>query len=297
MRPETNPDDIHGLVAARGVLTSRGGMTSHAAIVARGMGKPAIVGAEAIRIDEDAKQFSSDSAVVKAGDVITIDGSRGEVILGAVPTVDPKLSGDFATLMGWADERRRLRVRANADTPGDARTARRFGAEGIGLCRTEHMFFGADRIAAVREMILSDTETERRRALAKLLPMQRQDFVEIFRAMDGLPVTIRLLDPPLHEFLPDRTELAVRIATAEARGDLPDPLDAELLDAVSRMHEENPMLGLRGVRLGLVVPGLVAMQVRPPGPAAERRTRAPGGQADREAAGDGRQIEKRDRRT
>ena len=202
VRLETSPEDIHGMHAAKGILTSRGGMTSHAAVVARGMGKPCVCGAGEVAIDYGRRRLSVGTIEIAGGEVITIDGSRGEVILGAVPTVDPKLSGDFATLMSWADERRRLRVRANADTPADARTARRFGAEGIGLCRTEHMFFEEARIIAMREMILAGDADGRRAALAKILPMQRQDFIDLFEIMDGLPVTIRLLDPPLHEFLP-----------------------------------------------------------------------------------------------
>ncbi|HLY55750.1 MAG TPA: pyruvate, phosphate dikinase, partial [Stellaceae bacterium] len=202
VRIETSPEDIHGMHAARGILTARGGMTSHAAVVARGMGRACVAGAGDLRIDAKAKTFSVMGTTVRAGDVITINGSTGEVILGEVPTVQPDLSGDFAELMGWADEVRVLKVRANAETPLDARTARSFGAEGIGLCRTEHMFFDGERIVAVREMILADDEAGRRAALAKILPMQRGDFVELFRIMAGLPVTIRLLDPPLHEFLP-----------------------------------------------------------------------------------------------
>ena len=201
-RVETSPEDIHGMHAARGILTARGGMTSHAAVVARGMGRPCVAGAGDIRIDYAAGTMTVRNVLLRAGDLITLNGSTGEIIQGEVPTIEPTLSGDFATLMGWADELRKLGVRANAETPVDARAARNFGAEGIGLSRTEHMFFEADRIGAIREMIMADEERGRRAALAKLLPMQRADFVEIFKIMAGLPVTIRLLDPPLHEFLP-----------------------------------------------------------------------------------------------
>ncbi|MFN7263873.1 MAG: pyruvate, phosphate dikinase, partial [Phenylobacterium sp.] len=222
VREETSPEDIHGMHAARGIVTARGGMTSHAAVVARGMGRPCVSGAGDIRIDEKAGVFHVRGRTIHAGEVVTVDGSRGDVLAGAVQMIEPELTGDFATLMGWADGFRRLRVRANAETPLDARTARQFGAEGIGLCRTEHMFFDDQRIQAVREMILADEEAGRRTALAKILPMQRADFVEIFGIMEGLPVTIRLLDPPLHEFLP-QTEEDVR-AVAEAGG-----LDADKL--------------------------------------------------------------------
>jgi pyruvate,orthophosphate dikinase len=242
--------------AAKGILTSRGGMTSHAAVVARGMGKPCVCGAGELAIDYRRARLSAGSVEVAAGEVITIDGSRGEVILGAVPTVDPKLSGDFATLMGWADERRRLRVRANADTPGDARTARRFGAEGIGLCRTEHMFFEEARILAMRQMILAGDADGRRAALAKILPMQRQDFIELFEIMGGLPVTIRLLDPPLHEFLPHAPEEIEAVAKASGVD------GAALRRRAAELHEVNPMLGLRGCRLGVLFPEIYEMQAR-----------------------------------
>ncbi|HXM84368.1 MAG TPA: pyruvate, phosphate dikinase, partial [Stellaceae bacterium] len=214
VRIETSPEDIHGMHAARGILTTRGGMTSHAAVVARGMGRACVAGAGELRVDYAAKTFASKGTTVKAGETITIDGSTGEVMLGEVPTVQPELSGDFATLMEWADKARKIGVRANADTPADARTAKRFGAEGIGLCRTEHMFFDAERIVAVREMIMADDSEGRKKALAKLLPMQRGDFIELFRIMDGLPVTIRLLDPPLHEFLPHGREDVEAVAKA-----------------------------------------------------------------------------------
>ncbi|MGW1362188.1 pyruvate, phosphate dikinase [Streptomyces chartreusis] len=288
VRQETTPDDLPGMVAAQAVLTSRGGKTSHAAVVARGMGKVCVCGAEALAVDTRARRFTTNGTTVEEGTLISVDGSEGAVYLGAAPLVDSSVMRYFETgarseglvdsvarALEHADDIRRLGVRANADTPEDAARARRFGAEGIGLCRTEHMFLG-DRRRLVEAMILARSDNERRRALDALLPLQREDFVGILAAMDGLPVTIRLLDPPLHEFLPDRTELAVRIATAEARGNTPDAHDAELLDAVNRMHEENPMLGLRGVRLGLVAPGLVAMQVRAVAEAVVERKQAGG---------------------
>ncbi|MFF4546785.1 pyruvate, phosphate dikinase [Streptomyces sp. NPDC001406] len=288
VRQETTPDDLPGMIAAQAVLTSHGGKTSHAAVVARGMGKVCVCGAEGVGVDTQARRFTVGDTVVEEGTVISVDGSEGTVHLGAAPLVDSAVMRYFETgersdgvveavarAMDRADGVRRLEVRANADTPEDAARARRFGAQGIGLCRTEHMFLG-ERRKLVEEMILARTDAERERALEALLPLQRQDFTGILEAMDGLPVTIRLIDPPLHEFLPDRTDLAVRVAAAEARGDVPDPRDAELLDAVNRMHEENPMLGLRGVRLGLVVPGLVAMQVRAIAEAVVERVRAGG---------------------
>jgi len=256
IREETSPEDIHGMHAARGIVTARGGMTSHAAVVARGMGRPCVSGAGEIQIDAARGQFTARGRTFKAGEIVTIDGSTGQVMAGALTMIEPELSGDFATLMGWADAVRRLRVRANAETPLDARTARGFGAEGIGLCRTEHMFFDADRIAAVREMILADDEGGRRTALAKILPMQRADFVSLFEIMDGLPVTIRLLDPPLHEFLPHAEE-DVR-AVAEATG---LPAD-KLMRRARELHEVNPMLGWRGCRLGVSFPEIYEMQVR-----------------------------------
>ncbi len=256
VRVETSPEDIHGMHAAKGILTSRGGMTSHAAVVARGMGRPCVSGAGALRIDYRDQSLTVSGRLVRRGDVITIDGSAGEVMLGQVATVQPELSSDFATLMEWADGIRRLGVRANADTPLDARAARDFGAEGIGLCRTEHMFFDADRIAAVREMILAGDAPGRRAALAKILPMQRQDFVELFRIMAGLPVTIRLLDPPLHEFLPHGDEEFA--AVAQATG-----VDIESLrHRALELSEVNPMLGHRGCRLGLTYPEIYEMQAR-----------------------------------
>ncbi|WP_326762205.1 pyruvate, phosphate dikinase [Streptomyces phaeochromogenes] len=288
VRQETTPDDLPGMIAAQAVLTSRGGKTSHAAVVARGMGKVCVCGAEELGVDTGARRFSADGTTVEEGTVISVDGSEGAVYLGAAPLVDSSVMRYFETgehsaglveavsrAMNRADGVRRLGVRANADTPEDAARARRFGAEGIGLCRTEHMFLG-ERRQLVEAMILARTDAERERALDGLLPLQREDFVGILEAMDGLPVTIRLLDPPLHEFLPDRTELAVRLAAAEAHGNPPSAHDSELLDAVNRMHEENPMLGLRGVRLGLVAPGLVAMQVRAIAEAVVERKRAGG---------------------
>jgi pyruvate, orthophosphate dikinase len=256
VRVETSPEDIHGMHAAEGILTTRGGMTSHAAVVARGMGKPCVSGAGVLRIDYAAGSMSVAGQTFKAGDVITIDGSTGEVLAGRVPMIEPALSGEFATLMGWADRVRKLGVRANADTPNDARVALRFGAEGIGLCRTEHMFFDEDRIRAMREMILADDENTRRSALAKLLPMQRADFVELFEIMRGLPVTIRLLDPPLHEFLPHTEQEIAEVAAAmgtDAR---------KLADRARELQEFNPMLGFRGCRLALAYPEIAEMQAR-----------------------------------
>jgi pyruvate,orthophosphate dikinase len=256
VRQETSPEDIHGMHAAQGILTTRGGMTSHAAVVARGMGRPCVSGAGRIRVDTEAGCFFVGDVTVSAGEWITIDGSSGEVMLGQVATVEPELSGDFGTLIGWADEARRLGIRANAETPEDARTARGFGAEGIGLCRTEHMFFDAERIVAVREMILADREDARRAALAKILPMQRADFVELFRIMTGLPVTIRLLDPPLHEFLPHSEEELAELA--EAMGLTVNTVRHRALE----LHEANPMLGHRGCRLAISYPEIPEMQAR-----------------------------------
>ncbi|HEX8645211.1 MAG TPA: pyruvate, phosphate dikinase [Allosphingosinicella sp.] len=256
IRIETSPEDIHGMHAAQGILTARGGMTSHAAVVARGMGRPCVSGAGQLQIDYKAKRMRVGDVEVHEDDTITIDGSTGEVMLGAVPTVQPELVGDFGTLMVWADRARRLRVRTNAETPSDCRTARQFGAEGIGLCRTEHMFFDAARITAVRQMILAETQKGRRAALARLLPEQRADFEEIFRIMSPLPVTIRLLDPPLHEFLPqNEAEFA---AVAEAAG---VPLET-LRRRAGDLHESNPMLGHRGCRLGITFPEIYEMQAR-----------------------------------
>jgi pyruvate,orthophosphate dikinase len=256
VRVETSPEDIHGMHAAEGILTTRGGMTSHAAVVARGMGKPCVSGAGGLRVDYRTQSMSAAGVTLRKGDVVTIDGSTGQVLAGEVPMIEPALSGEFAILMRWADAVRKLKVRANADTPADARAARKFGAEGIGLCRTEHMFFDEDRIRAVREMILAEDETARRAALAKLLPMQRADFVELFKTMRGLPVTIRLLDPPLHEFLPhSEAEIA---EVAQAMGT--DP--ARLADRARELAEFNPMLGFRGCRLAIAYPEIAEMQAR-----------------------------------
>jgi pyruvate,orthophosphate dikinase len=274
VRRETNPDDLPGMIAAQGILTSRGGKTSHAAVVARGMGKTCVCGAEAIEVDVRSGQFTVDGRVVREGDVVSIDGTAGKVYLGEVPVQpspvvryfesgevgDDALVAAVHRLLTHADGKRRLGVRANADTPEDAARSRRFGAAGIGLCRTEHMFLG-DRRELVEALILADTDEARDAALEALLPLQRKDFEGILTAMSGLPVTIRLIDPPLHEFLPSLEELAVKVALAEERGEDPGK-DGKLLTAVRKMHEQNPMLGLRGVRLGLVVPGLFAMQVR-----------------------------------
>ncbi|HWM82863.1 MAG TPA: pyruvate, phosphate dikinase, partial [Pseudolabrys sp.] len=256
VRAETSPEDIHGMHAAEGILTTRGGMTSHAAVVARGMGKPCVSGAGALRIDYAAGTLTVAGQVFKAGDFLTVDGSTGQVLLGKVNMIEPELSGEFGTLMSWADGVRRLDVRTNADTPADARVAIKFGAEGIGLCRTEHMFFDDERIQAVREMILADDEAARRAALAKLLPMQRQDFAELFEIMDGRPVTIRLLDPPLHEFLPHGDKEIEDVAAAMGA----DP--KKLADRARGLHEFNPMLGFRGCRLAVVYPEIAEMQAR-----------------------------------
>ncbi len=256
VRVETSPEDIHGMHAAQGILTSRGGMTSHAAVVARGMGRPCVAGVGAIRVDYADNAIYVDERVVNKGDVITIDGSSGEVILGRVPTQKPELSGDFETLMKWADEVRTLGIRTNAETPTDVQTALEFGAEGIGLCRTEHMFFDSDRISAVREMILADDENGRRQALDKLLPMQQEDFAQLFRIMKGKPITIRLLDPPLHEFIPHGDNEIDEIASASG-------VDATVLRHRAReLEESNPMLGHRGCRLAISFPEICEMQVR-----------------------------------
>jgi pyruvate,orthophosphate dikinase len=256
VRTETSPDDIHGMHAAKGILTARGGMTSHAAVVARGMGRPCVSGAGMLKIDAAGGTMSAGATTVRRGEIITIDGTTGEVFKGKVAMRQPELTGDFATLMGWADSIRRLKVRTNADTPADAAAARRFGAEGIGLCRTEHMFFEPERIVAVRQMILADAEADRRAALAKLLPMQRSDFEAIFKVMEGFPVTIRLLDPPLHEFLPEKDEDIAAVARA-AGGD-----PAKLRARAIALHESNPMLGHRGCRLGITYPEIYEMQAR-----------------------------------
>ncbi|HZB44001.1 MAG TPA: putative PEP-binding protein, partial [Pyrinomonadaceae bacterium] len=274
VRQETSPDDFHGMVGAQAIVTARGGMTSHAAVVARGMGKSCVCGASALDIDYGQQQMNVNGSVVTKGEWITVDGSTGRVFLGQVPTVQPKLGADFRELMKWADEFRVLRVRANADTPHDAAVARDFGAEGIGLCRTEHMFFGDERLAAMREMILADGVGAREKALEKLLPLQRKDFVGIFRAMEGLPVTIRLLDPPLHEFLPNLQDLLGELAELKLKlqragsiqemDRLLDEIDGKrrLLHQVERTRENNPMLGHRGCRLGLVYPEVTRMQAR-----------------------------------
>jgi pyruvate,orthophosphate dikinase len=256
VRIETSPEDIHGMHSAVAILTARGGMTSHAAVVARGMGRPCVSGAGSIRIDYKAEQFTVSGVTVSKGDVITIDGSTGQVIKGKVPTLQPELSGDFSTLMGWADTHRRMKVRANAETPLDAETARKFGAEGIGLCRTEHMFFDESRILAVRQMIIADNEKGRRAPLDKILPMQREDFRQLFEIMHGLPVTIRLLDPPLHEFLPKTPQEIA--AVAEQTGMSAEKLTRRL----NELQEFNPMLGHRGCRLGISYPEIYEMQAR-----------------------------------
>jgi len=257
VRIETSPEDIHGMHAAEGILTTRGGMTSHAAVVARGMGKPCVSGAGTLRVDYQNGTLTAGPHKLKKGDFITIDGSTGQVLLGRIRMLQPELSGEFATLMGWADEVRRLKVRANAETPADARQAREFGAEGIGLCRTEHMFLAPDRLPVVRRMILADTPEEEAAALAELGRVQQIDFEEILEAMDGLPVTVRLLDPPLHEFLPSVEELRIKKATKGL-----SKRETEELKAAEEWAEHNPMIGTRGVRLGVVKPGLYAMQVR-----------------------------------
>jgi pyruvate, orthophosphate dikinase len=256
VRVETSPEDIHGMHAAEGILTTRGGMTSHAAVVARGMGKPCVSGAGTLRVDYNAGTMTAGNQTFKKGDFITVDGSTGQVLAGKVDMVEPQLSGEFATLIGWADKVRKLGVRANADTPADAKAAVRFGAEGIGLCRTEHMFFEEDRIQAVREMILADDEKSRRAAISKILPMQRADFVELFEIMRGKPVTIRLLDPPLHEFLPHGEEEINEVAAAMGA----DP--KKLSDRAKELAEFNPMLGFRGCRIAIAYPEIAEMQAR-----------------------------------
>jgi len=256
VRVETSPEDIHGMHASEGILTTRGGMTSHAAVVARGMGKACVSGAGTIRVDPAARTMSAGGVTLKEGDVITIDGSTGQVLAGRIPMVEPELSGEFGTLIAWADAVRKLGVRANADTPNDARVALKFGAEGIGLCRTEHMFFDEARIQAVREMILADDEKARRSAIAKLLPMQRADFVELFEIMGGLPVTIRLLDPPLHEFLPHGEQEIAEVAAAMGAD------KKKLAARAQELHEFNPMLGFRGCRIAIAYPEIAEMQAR-----------------------------------
>jgi len=270
VRVETSPEDIHGMHAAEGILTTRGGMTSHAAVVARGMGKPCVAGAGMLRVDYRTQTMSAGGATMKKGEMLTIDGSTGQVLAGRVPMREPELAGEFATLMQWADGARKLKVRANADTPADARTAIKFGAEGIGLCRTEHMFFDEDRIQAMREMILAEDEKTRRAALAKLLPMQRNDFVELFKIMGALPVTIRLLDPPLHEFLPHTDDEIATVAAAMGA----DP--KKLADRARELREFNPMLGFRGCRLAIAYPEIAEMQARAIFEAAIEASRATG---------------------
>ncbi len=256
VRVETSPEDIHGMHAAKGILTSRGGMTSHAAVVARGMGRPCVSGSSEIDINYENKIFKTPSFEIKEGDIITIDGSTGRIILGKVPTVKPEISGDFSKIMSWADKYRKLKVRANSETPLDTKTARDFGAEGIGLCRTEHMFFDEERILSVREMILSKTKTDRNKALDKLLPHQRKDFTKIFKIMNGLPVTIRLLDPPLHEFLPKTAKEMNEVSRAFGLS------QKEIVSRTHELHEQNPMLGHRGCRLGISFPEIYEMQCR-----------------------------------
>jgi pyruvate,orthophosphate dikinase len=270
VRDETNPDDVHGMLAAQGILTARGGKTSHAAVVARGFGIPCVAGCESLHVDLRTRTFSVDGQTVNEGDIISVDGSTGDVFLQQLPLIAPDVSGHFGTLMEWCDEYRRLDVRANADNPRDARQALDFGAQGIGLCRTEHMFFEADRLPIVRDMILAKSDAQREAALLKLEVVQQSDFEGIFEAMDGKPVTIRLIDPPLHEFLPNLVELSkevteLQIAVNSLGGDSIKALLEEkraLLQAVESMHESNPMMGLRGVRLSIVFPGIVAMQTR-----------------------------------
>jgi pyruvate,orthophosphate dikinase len=256
VRVETSPEDIQGMHAAKGILTARGGMTSHAAVVARGMGRPCVSGSSEIDINYESKIFKTSELEIKEGDIITIDGSTGRIILGEVPTVKPEISGDFSKLMSWADSFRKLKVRTNSETPVDTKTAREFGAEGIGLCRTEHMFFDEERILSVREMILSKTKEDRARALTKLLPHQKKDFVEIFKIMSGLPVTVRLLDPPLHEFLPHSEKEILEVANVVG-------VDfKEVKSRIFELHEQNPMLGHRGCRLGISYPEIYEMQCR-----------------------------------
>ena len=289
VRRETNPDDLRGMVAARGILTSRGGKTSHAAVVARGMGRTCVCGAESLDVDVRARRFTcADGTVVNQGDVISIDGTTGDIFAGEVPVMDSLVVRHFegdtsaddetvravARLMAHADGIRRMGVRANADTPEDVARARRFGAQGVGLCRTEHMFLG-ERRELVEHLIVAETHEEQDAALEALLPLQREDFIGILEAMDGLPVTVRLIDPPLHEFLPDLTDLAVLVAHEDDAGN-PDSRHHRLLEAVKRMHEQNPMLGLRGVRLGIALPGLFAMQTRAVLEAAAARLEAGG---------------------
>ena len=254
VRVETSPEDINGMHAAKGILTARGGMTSHAAVVARGMGRPCVSGSSEIEIDYENKIFKTKNNTIKEGDLITIDGSSGRVILGEVKTVKPEISGDFSKIMKWADKFRKLKVRTNSETPFDSKVARDFGAEGIGLCRTEHMFFDEERILSVREMILSKSKDDRANALKKLLPHQKKDFFEIFKIMEGLPVTVRLLDPPLHEFLPKSSKEIEDVANTL------NLTRNEIDTRISELHEQNPMLGHRGCRLGISFPEIYEMQ-------------------------------------
>jgi len=256
VRVETSPEDINGMHAAKGILTSRGGMTSHAAVVARGMGRPCVSGSSEIEIDYNKKVFKANNRTVKEGEIITIDGSSGRVILGEVKTIKPDISGDFLKVMKWADKYRKLKIRTNSETPSDTKTAREFGAEGIGLCRTEHMFFDEDRILSVRQMILSKSKNDRDLALSKLLPYQKKDFIEIFKIMKGLPVTVRLLDPPLHEFLPKTKEEIVGVANSL------NISYKEVDQRIQELHEQNPMLGHRGCRLAISFPEIYEMQCK-----------------------------------
>jgi pyruvate,orthophosphate dikinase len=264
VRRETNPDDISGLAVSKGVLTSRGGMTSHAAVVARGMGIPCVVGCESIRINEEKKQFFAGGVIIRERELITINGETGEVILGSAPMIEPELTGEFAEFMKWADGIRKLKVRTNADLPKDAATALKFGAEGIGLCRTEHMFFASDRVNLVQEMIMAPSREEREYYLDRLLPMQRSDFKHIFEIMQGLPVTVRTLDPPLHEFLPKREDLLLEIHDLKSQPEQADKLKQKqaLLARVEELLEFNPMLGHRGCRLGITYPEITRMQAK-----------------------------------
>ena len=264
IRFETTPDDIHGVLQSQGVLTAHGGMTSHAAVVARGMGKPCVAGARGVKIDYEARTLTVGDTVIKEGDPITLDGSTGEVFAAALPLIPPQINADFQEVLSWADETRRLGVWANADNATDAAKARELGAEGIGLCRTEHMFFGADRLPAMHEMITAETPEERKAAVDKILPMQQEDFEGVFTAMKGLPVTVRLLDPPLHEFLPSLVEQSLKVQEMELTSTDPVHTDKErrLLAQVKKLHEQNPMLGTRGVRLAMLYPEIPDMQAR-----------------------------------
>lgn len=264
VRSETSPEDIHGMYAAEGILTARGGMTSHAAVVARGMGKCCVAGCEAIKVNEETRSFKVGDLTISEGDIITLDGTIGRVILGKAPTIEAEMTEEMVTFLSWTDDFRKLKVRTNADTPEDARKARSFGAQGIGLCRTEHMFFGEERLPHMQAMIVAKDKEARENALVKLLPMQKEDFRGIFLAMEGLPVTIRLLDPPLHEFLPNHEELSVELAELKAKGENPDRIKEleEIIHQVAGLRESNPMLGHRGCRLGITMPEVYEMQVQ-----------------------------------